>query len=80
MPEPASYDICPAKPEIRNLVRWQQAQNGHLESIDRSLRHLCEEAAKRRGAEGMIKWVLGVVGITGVIAVLNLFKGVLGLG
>ena len=80
MPEPASYEICRAKPEIENLQRWQQSQNGHLEDIDHSLRQLCDEAAQRRGAEGMLKWVIGIVGFTGIIALINLFSGVLGLG
>jgi len=80
MPEPASYEICRAKPEIENLQRWQQSQNGHLEDIDKSLRRLCDEAARRRGAEGMLKWVIGIVGFTGVITLINLLGRVFGLG
>jgi hypothetical protein len=71
-----SYSNCQAKTEIDNLKIWQTSQNGHLRSIDRNVGELATAEAKRSGAEGMLKWLIGVVGFSGVAALASLIANI----
>jgi len=66
------YVDCPAKPEIENLKTWQENQNGQLRRLADGVQSLCEHEARRSGAEGMLKWMIGVVGFSGVAALVSL--------
>lgn len=78
------YDHCPARNEIDNLKRWQQTQNGALlrmatsmESIDKRLDEVCNEASYRKGGEHMLKWIIGLVGFSGVASIVSIVVGLL---
>lgn len=70
------YDDCQARVEIDSLKRWQGDQNGHLGRIDGALGELVVAEAKRTGAEGMLKWIIGIVGVSGLISIAGLIVGV----
>lgn len=70
------YTDCPAHGEIENLKRWQSDQNGSLRRLADSVQELCEHEAHRSGAEGMLKWIIGLVGFTGVVSIIGLIVGV----
>lgn len=70
------YDQCPAKPEIDALKRWQKDQNHTLERLTLSVEKLCESDAYRRGGEHMLKWIIGMVGVTGLASIISLVLGV----
>lgn len=69
---------CPNTQRIRDLERWQTAQNGSLTRIESTLDQLQQAEARRAGAEAMLKWILSVAGlgwVTGLVGlVLNLTR------
>ena len=66
------YDQCPARPEIENLKRWQESQNGQLDRLADSIHSLCEDEAYRRGGVHMLKWILGFAGLGGISGLVGL--------
>jgi hypothetical protein len=69
------YDNCTAYREIENLKRWQQDQNNKLGRLADGVQELCEHEARRAGAEGMLKWIIGVVGFSGVMSLVGVIVG-----
>ncbi|MBN1320728.1 MAG: hypothetical protein JXA87_07805 [Thermoleophilia bacterium] len=74
---PHEYDDCPAKAEVDNLKRWQKDQNGELRRLADAVGELCNHEARRAGAEGMLKWLIGIVGFSGIAALASLLVNVL---
>jgi hypothetical protein len=69
------YKDCPARTEIDNLKRWQTDQNNKLGRLADGLQELCEHEARRAGAEGMLKWILGFAGAGTLISIISLILG-----
>jgi len=69
------YQTCPARTEIENLKDWQGRQNGSLGRMADKMEELCEHEARRSGAEGMLKWIIGVVGFSGIASVVSVIVG-----
>ena len=71
------FDVCPAKPEIDNLKRWQEDQNGKLGRLADGIEKLAEAETRRSTYEGLVKWVIGVAGFSGVVGIIDIIKGVI---
>jgi hypothetical protein len=76
-------ETCLGLREVRavcdELTRWQKNQNGTLGRLEAKLDTLSarvEQAAiaeaTRRGAEGMLKWILGFAGLSTIISLASL--------
>ena len=76
-------EACLGLREVRavcdELTRWQKNQNGTLGRLEAKLDTLSarvEQAAiaeaTRRGAEGMLKWILGFAGLSTIISLASL--------
>lgn len=69
--------------EIENLKAWQKSQNGTLRRLEAKVDKLtenvdevCRDNAYRSGGEHMLKWIIGLVGFTGIISIISLIVGV----
>ena len=69
--------------EIENLKAWQKSQNGTLRRLEAKVDKLtenvdevCRDNAYRSGGEYMLKWIIGLVGFTGIISIISLIVGV----
>ena len=80
-------DTCTGLREVRMICKQLQedrrAQNGTLGRLEIKIDALAtrvEQAAlaeaTRRGAEGMLKWIIGVVGFSGLMSLAGLLVGV----
>ena len=76
-------NTCHGLREVRStcdeLRRWQKEQNGTLGRLERKIDQLATRVeaaaiaeATRRGAEGMLKWILGFAGLSTVISLASL--------
>ncbi len=70
------YDNCPAKIEILHLQNWETQQNNKLGKLTEAVQELCEHEARRAGAEGMLKWIIGLVGVSGLASIISVIVGV----
>ena len=69
--------------EIENLKAWQKSQNGTLRRLEAKVDKLtenvdevCRDNAYRSGGAHMLKWIIGLVGFTGIISIISLIVGV----
>jgi len=77
--EEHNAEECPNHFRVINLEKWQKDQNGTLGRLERKIDELgvkvqevCADNAYRRGGEHMLKWIIGVVGFSGVAALASL--------
>lgn len=78
-----SPDECPNHFRVLNLEKWQKDQNGTLGRLERKVDGLtekvdevCSENSYRKGGEQMLKWIIGLVGFTGIVSIIGLIVGV----
>ncbi len=78
-------ETCPNHYEIENLKQWQKNQNGTLgrleikmDKLTERVEEVCRENSYRRGGEHMLKWIIGLVGFTGIVSIISLIVGATG--
>jgi len=79
MVEHPTPDECPNHFRVLNLEKWQKDQNGSIGRVEKKLddlgvkvQDLCTDSAYRMGGEHMLKWIIGLSGVSGVAAVVGI--------
>lgn len=65
---------------VSELLIWKKEQNSDIRELAKDVRQLRDDYIARKGIEKMLKWGIGVVGVTGIVTFINMIIKLLQVG